>query len=66
VPVSLQIFNINGALVRTLIDDDLAAGLHERQWNGRDSIGRPVASGIYFYRLRLGTEVLNGRLEMVK
>ncbi len=65
-PVSLQIFDINGALVRTLIDSDLDAGIHERRWNGRDSFGRLVASGVYFYRLRLGTEVLNGRLEMVK
>lgn len=65
-PVSLQIFNIRGALVRTLIDNDLDAGIHERRWNGRDSFGRVVASGIYFYRLRLGTEVLSGRLEMVK
>jgi hypothetical protein len=65
-PVSLQIFNLRGALVRTLIDNDLDAGIHERRWNGRDSFGRPVASGVYFYRLRMGTEVLSGRLEMVK
>jgi hypothetical protein len=65
-PVSLQIFNIHGALVRTLVDGDLAAGIHERRWNGRDSFGHSVASGVYFYRLRLGTEVLNGRLKMVK
>ncbi|MGH7598831.1 MAG: T9SS type A sorting domain-containing protein [bacterium] len=65
-PVSLQIFNINGALVQTLIDGDLDAGIHERRWNGRDSFGRLVASGVYFYRLRMGMEVLNGRLEMVK
>jgi hypothetical protein len=65
-PVSLQIFNLRGALVRTLVDSDLDAGIHERRWNGRDSFGRLVASGVYFYRLRMGTEVLSGRLEMVK
>jgi flagellar hook assembly protein FlgD len=65
-PVSLQIFNIGGALVRTLVDGDLDAGVHERRWNGRDSFGHAVASGTYFYRLRLGAEVLNGRLDMVK
>jgi hypothetical protein len=65
-PVALQIFNIRGALVRTLIDGDLDAGVHERRWNGRDNFGRLVASGIYFYRLRLGAEVLSGRLEMIK
>ncbi len=65
-PVSLQIFNIRGALVRTLLDGNLDAGIHERRWNGRDSFGHLVASGTYFYRLRIGAEILNGRLDMVK
>jgi len=65
-PVALQIFNLRGALVRTLLDRDLDAGTHEQFWNGRDNFGRQVASGTYFYRLRLGAEVWRGRLEMVK
>jgi len=66
VPVTLQIFNLRGALVKTLLDRDLDAGTHEQFWNGRDNFGRQVASGTYFYRLRLGAEVWRGRLEMVK
>jgi hypothetical protein len=65
-PATLQIFNLRGALVRTLLDRDLDAGTHEQFWNGRDNFGRQVASGTYFYRLRLGAEVWRGRLEMVK
>ncbi len=65
-PVTLQIFNLRGALVRTLLDRDLDAGTHEQFWNGRDNFGRQVASGTYFYRLRLGAEIWRGRLEMVK
>lgn len=65
-PVKLQIFNLRGELVTTLLDRTLIAGLHEQRWNGRDDFGSTVASGTYFYHLRLGTEVLRGRLQMVK
>ncbi len=65
-PVTLQIFSLRGQLVTTLIDRPLVAGLHEQRWNGRDNGGVTVASGTYFYRLRLGTEIFNGRLQMVK
>ena len=65
-PVTLQIFNIRGALVKTIVARDFNAGVHEQRWNGRDDFGRRVASGAYFYRLRIGAEVLRGRLEMVK
>ena len=65
-PVALQIFNLRGELVTTLIDRALDAGAHEQRWNGRDNFNRPVASGVYFYRLRLGAEIFRGRLQMVK
>jgi len=65
-PVTLQIFNLRGELVATLLDRTLIAGLHEQRWNGRDDLGLTVASGTYFYRLRLGAEILRGRLQMVK
>ncbi len=65
-PVTLQIFNLRGELVTTLIDRSLDAGAHAQRWNGRDNFNRPVASGIYFYRLRLGAEIFRGRLHMVK
>jgi hypothetical protein len=65
-PVSLQIFNLRGQLVNTIVERDLNAGIHEQHWNGRDHFGRIVASGVYFYRLRLGAELFRGRLQMVK
>jgi hypothetical protein len=64
--VALQIFDLRGALVKTLVDRHLDSGAHERRWNGRNDFGRPAASGIYFYRLRIGAEVFHGRLEMLK
>jgi hypothetical protein len=37
--------------VQTLVSDVLPAGAHEVTWRGEDGRGRPVASGVYFYRL---------------
>jgi hypothetical protein len=51
-PVSLRIYDVGGALVRTLVDTErTSAGAGEATWDGRNDGGRPVASGVYFYRL---------------
>jgi hypothetical protein len=65
-PVTLQIFNLRGELVTTLLNRALIAGLHEQRWDGRDDYRLTVASGMYFYRLRIGAEIFRGRLQMVK
>jgi hypothetical protein len=65
-PVQLHIFNLNGQLVRTLVDDELAAGVHQKRWNGRDKNGHPVASGTYLYRLQIGLNTQKGQLQLIK
>jgi len=50
-PVSLEIYDVNGRLVRTLVDSDQQATAHTIEWNGTDDAGHAVASGVYFYRL---------------
>ncbi|MCK4547317.1 MAG: T9SS type A sorting domain-containing protein [Candidatus Eisenbacteria sp.] len=50
--VSLEVFDVAGRLVCTLVDEVRQAGLHAAVWNGRDTNGRDVPSGVYFYRLR--------------
>lgn len=50
-PAKLCVYNIKGQLVKTLVDDVMASGIHQVHWNGRDVNNRNVASGIYFYRL---------------
>jgi len=52
--VTLSIYAANGALVRTLVDGVRATGNHDITWDGRDSSGSPVTSGVYFYRLNAG------------
>jgi hypothetical protein len=47
----LRVYDVRGALVRTLDSGAQPAGDHQRFWDGRDNDGRRVASGVYFYRL---------------
>jgi hypothetical protein len=49
--VSLRVYNIAGQLVRTLVDEFRAPGLHVARWDGRDQQGRQVSAGVYLYRL---------------
>ena len=52
--VSLRIYDAAGRLVRVLAEGARPAGNYTELWDGRDSGGRAVASGIYFYRLTAG------------
>ncbi|HUU27040.1 MAG TPA: T9SS type A sorting domain-containing protein, partial [archaeon] len=49
--VRLDIYNLRGQLVNTLVDRLLDPGNYQVQWDGIDTQGRPVSSGVYFYRL---------------
>ncbi len=64
--VKLQIFNINGQLVKTLVNGPLASGLHHRTWRGTNHEGNHVASGTYLYRLQVDAKVKTGRLFLLK
>lgn len=64
--VKLQIFNINGQLVRTLINKDLNPGEHLQRWNGRNQAGLPVSSGMYILRLQYGDRVTTARMQLLK
>ena len=45
--VQVSVFNLQGALVRKLVDDEFASGPHSVQWNGDDEAGRAIGSGAY-------------------
>jgi hypothetical protein len=55
--VSLEVFNILGQRVRTLVDHPMYPGVHQIEFDGTDNAGRGLAAGVYFYRLKteLGT-----------
>jgi hypothetical protein len=50
--VRLEVYNVMGQLVNTLVSEAQAAGRYRMRWSGQDAFGRQVASGVYFYRLQ--------------
>ncbi len=50
----IEIYNVRGQRVKTLVNDHLDAGTHRAFWNGTDGSGKNVSSGVYFYKLRAG------------
>jgi hypothetical protein len=67
VPVTLGIYDATGRLVRSLLDRKVVgAGEHRLTWDGRGGNGQPVASGIYFYRLRVRDQELERKLHLLR
>jgi hypothetical protein len=64
--VALQIYNINGQLVRDLVNNNLPGGQHSIRWDGKDNKGRIVASGTYLYQLKSSEKQLTKRLMLLK
>jgi flagellar hook assembly protein FlgD len=53
-PVRVIIYNLRGQRVRTLYEGHQGIGTHTLSWDGRDTDGRALSSGIYLYRLEAG------------
>jgi hypothetical protein len=64
--MKLEVFNINGDLVRTLVNSSTEAGRHSVIWNGTDEKGTAVSSGTYTYRLTAGPNVITRTMVLVK
>ncbi len=64
--VRLEIYNILGQPVRTLVDEVQPAGTHQVSWDGRDQRGAPVAAGVYLSRLQYTGGVQTQRLLYLK
>ena len=62
----LDIFNMLGQRLRTLVNKEQAAGIHTVQWDGRNDDGNKVSSGVYFYRLKAGDFVRIKRMILVE
>ena len=63
--VTLQIFNILGKEVVTLLDESVSPGEYLLQWDGTDNAGRRLPSGIYLFRMELGGEAHTIKLLML-
>lgn len=64
--VRLAIFDVHGRTVRTLVDCARPTGRHVVAWDGTDSRGRPLASGVYFYRLQTSREMESRRMVLIR
>jgi len=52
--VSVAVYNLMGEKIRTLVADNRAAGNYKVNWDGTDSHGNAVSTGMYFYELKAG------------
>jgi hypothetical protein len=64
--VRLSVYNISGQLVRTLLDEEREAGVHEIRWDSRDNTGNLVASGIYLYSISAGDFFATKKMMLLK
>ncbi len=65
-PVELNIFDINGSLVKTLLHDNLAAGNYLVKWFSDNNNGVQVSSGVYFYSLKVGSKRVTNKMTLLK
>ncbi len=64
--VELEIYNILGQTVKTLVEEEKPAGFYQVSWDGRDEHGRGVSTGIYLYQIRAGDFVETKKMQFVK
>jgi hypothetical protein len=65
-PVRLEIVDVQGRFVRTVVAGEVAGGVHTAIWDGRDNNGAEVRSGAYFCRLICGSRVSKGKILIVR
>ena len=63
--VRLEVFNLLGQRLATLVDAERSAGVHTAQWDATDATGRAVGAGVYIYRLSSGEMTESRRMVLV-
>jgi hypothetical protein len=64
--VTIELFNLLGQKVRTLVDEPKTAGSYQVIWDGKDDNGSEVASGIYLCKLQVGDESQTKKMLLIK
>ena len=64
--VKLEIFDLIGRNVRTLVNGKQIAGRHMATWNATDNYGQPVSAGVYLYRLHTANKVFTQKMILMK
>lgn len=63
---SLTVYDIMGRFVKEIVNQSLGSGYYRFEWNGLNSLSQPLASGIYFYRLQSGPNVVTKKMILMK
>jgi choice-of-anchor B domain-containing protein len=64
--VTLGVYDVRGVLVKTLESARREAGSHQVTWNGTDTAGNAVSSGVYYYRLEVGSTTTTKKMVLLK
>ncbi len=65
-PVNIEIYNLKGQKVKSLVKETKAAGNYKVAWNGTDDNNRPVSSGVYFFKMNAGKYSSTKKMIMMK
>jgi flagellar hook assembly protein FlgD len=64
--VTIDIYNLKGEKVNTLVNEYLEPNYYNVEWNGRDENNRSVASGVYFYKMKAGRYTSTKKMILMK
>ena len=64
--VNVSVYNLEGRLVKTLVNQVMSAGNHVVNWDGTNEIGAKVSTGMYIYQLKTNSTNLNRRMTFIK
>ena len=64
--VTLEVYNMLGQKVKTLINQNQEAGYYSVEWDGRNNFGNPVSSGIYLYRIKAGNFISVHKMTLLR
>lgn len=64
--VSVQIYDLTGRCVSTLLDEDITSGSHQYSWNGRDESGNELPAGMYVVALRHTGSLMSERITLLR
>lgn len=64
--IAIDVYNVKGQKIKTLVNENLPVGNYEVIWNGNDDNNRQVSSGIYFYKLKSGNQSQTKKMVLMK
>ena len=64
--LNVRIFDATGRLVNTLMDKQLDAGRYTVRWNGLNTMGQGMPTGVYFIQVRSGVEISTQKMILIK